>query len=164
MDKEESIRRGWYLDEVMAIGHEEAKLTHTDEDVVNAYVDMENLDDSLEELQKLAESLNTVREDAHNTYDIRSKLCADLFAHFPNADTKKICKVKHTAATYILVSEIYHARGFDPKAEELLVMAGKNLAEVLSEALGVDKVACIRCLNDALHNTKPAESSEEETI
>lgn len=154
MEKDEAVRRGWYLDEVMAIGHEEAKLTHTDEDVVNAYVDMENMSESLEAIEELANALSTAREDGTMSYKIRAQLCEDLFDAFPNSDRKKICKVKHTAATYILVSEIYHARGFDPKAEQLLVMAGKNLAEVLSEALGVPKVNCIRCLNAQLDTVK----------
>lgn len=154
MEKDEAVKRGWYLDEVMAIGHEEAKLTHTDEDTVNAYVDMENVSDALEEIEKLADKLNTARDDGKMSYQLRAQLCEDLFDAFPNSDHEKICKVKHSAAVYIMVSEIYHARGFDPKAEQLLVMAGKNLAEVLSEALGVPKVNCIRCLNDSLSTIK----------
>lgn len=154
MEKEEAIKRGWYLDDVMAIGHEEAKLTHTDEDTVNAYVDMENTEEDLKAIEKLGDSLNTTREDAKESYDLRVALCDDLFDAFPNSDRKKICKVKHTAATYILIAERYHAREFDPIGEQLLVLAGKNLAAVLSEALGVPKVECIRCLNDSLHRLK----------
>lgn len=149
-NQKEDVKRGWYLDQVMAIGHLEADLTHTDEDIVNTYVDSEEVD-SLEEIENLAQTLAVAREDGVNTYDLRASLCDDLFEAFPNADRKKICKVKHKAAAYILVAEVYHARGFDAKAEENLLRAGKALAVACSEAFGVERVACIRCLNDALH-------------
>lgn len=149
-DQKEDIKRGWYLDQVMAIGHLEADLTHTDEDITNAHVDSEEVD-SLEEMEKLAKTLSDAREDGIGTYDLRTGLCDDLFEAFPNADRKKICKVKHKAAAYILIAEVYHARRFDARAEVNLVRAGKALALACSEAFGVERVACIRCLNDALH-------------
>lgn len=154
MDKDETIKRGWYLDLVMAIGHQEAKLTHIDEDICNAYTDMDIAAEDIDVLQDIANKLNNTRENGKESYQLRAALCQDLIDAFPDAKNEQICKIKHDAATYIIVAEVYHARGFDPTGENLLKLAGELLASTLSEALGVEMVSCIRCLNDSLHAKK----------
>lgn len=152
-EKNKDTKRGWILDLVMAIGHQEAKLTHTDETICNLYEDMDNLDekDAIEKLQAITKDLGATRDAAQISYLFRAMMCDDLFDELEESDRKKLCEVKHDAASFVLVAEKYHAQGFTPKGERLLIMAGKNLAMTCSRAFGLDPMGCLRCFNDAMN-------------
>lgn len=146
------MKRGYILDQLMSIGHLEASLTHTDEEVVNSYEDLSSAGEDFGKVSDIANSLNDTRERAKRRYLLRAFLLDDIFTQIPNSNRKMLCEIKHDAADYVMLAEVYHARGFDENSEKALVEMGKILALSCSAAFGLEPLECLRCLNDTLNS------------
>lgn len=147
----QSTKRGWIFDELMKIGHLEAKLTHQDENICNLYHDMDENSGDKEEIERLVEDLSARHEVERLTYGNRAMSLDHLFSSVPNSNRHWFCDVKHDAAAFVLAAETYHASGFDPDLERSLVYCGKTLAISCSKAFNMEVMDCLRCVNDALN-------------
>lgn len=159
MSKKEPItpsnpKRGWIFDQLMLVGQIEAGMCHNDEEVCNLYADMDNFGDDPDEIQKIANKLNTNVELIKDDYLDRVDALNEVFDAVEGSDRHYYCQVKHRATRFVLAAENYHARGCSPEAEARLVAAGKALATTCSLAFGFEPMQCLRCLDEALKGKK----------
>ena len=118
--------RGYKLDELLAIGHLEATLSHLDEYVIaRDYSDL-----------------------ARQTYTMRKDLEQDLLNKCEDANFW--CVLKHLATAYVMTAEMCHAREYDMNSVLLMNRAGDCLASACESALGIEKSECLRCLSERL--------------
>lgn len=152
--------RGHVMDTLLLVGHLEALLSHCDERISNLKHDMKEGLESAEDAAEMADELNHQVEIAQYTYQARKALMDGLFKQFPKVDEKAWCELKHIACAYVVASEIYHARDFNPEAESCMAFMAEELALVVSRAFGFDPMNCLRCLDERLkepikENTQP---------
>ena len=148
MSKKEPItpsnpKRGWIFDQLMLVGQIEAGMCHNDEEVCNLYADMDNFGDDPDEIQKIANKLNTNVELIKDDYLDRVDALNEVFDAVEGSDRHYYCQVKHRATRFVLAAENYHARGCSPEAEARLVAA-----------FGFEPMQCLRCLDEALKGKK----------
>lgn len=148
------VKRGWIFDQLMLVGQIEAGMCHNDEEISNLYADMDNNADDPDEIQKIAEKLNTNIELINEDYLDRVDALNQVFNAVEGSDRHYYCQVKHRATRFVLAAENYHARGCSPEAERNLVAAGKALATTCSLAFGFEPMQCLRCLDEALKGKK----------
>lgn len=168
----QTVNRGWLLDQIMLIGHYEASLTHDDEQFCNIDNEMEENSGELSVIEKIGDELHFRTELARMHYQARVEAESDIFTAYPDVDRKKWCDVKHAAAEFTLAAEIYHARNFDAMAHKNLVLAGKALAYLISHTFGFEPMNCLRCFNDALaakmggntSSSEPLQEMKEESV
>lgn len=148
------VKRGWIFDQLMLVGQIEAGMCHNDEEISNLYADMDNNADNPDEIQKIADKLNTNIELINEDYLDRVDALNQVFDAVEGSDRHYYCQVKHRATRFVLAAENYHARGCSPEAERNLVAAGKALATTCSLAFGFEPMQCLRCLDEALKGKK----------
>ena len=153
-DSQTTNKRGWIFDQLMLVGQIEAGMCHNDEEICNLYSDMDNHADNPDEIQKIADRLNTNLELIKNDYSDRVDALNQVFDAVEGSDRHYYCQVKHRATRFVLAAENYHARGCNPEAEGNLVAAGKALATTCSLAFGFEPMQCLRCLDEALKGKK----------
>lgn len=152
-NEQSEVKRGWIFDELIKVGQLEAAMGHNDEQICNLH---QQLDDAEvysrdeDELQKIAEELNTNYELIKLDYANRVDCLNGIFDAVPSSDRHYYCQVKHRAMAYVIAGENFHARNCCEEAERSLVQAGKSLALTCSLAFGFEPMECLRCLDEAL--------------
>ena len=142
-------KRGWFFDQLMMIGHAEAALCHGDENICNDYHDIQENDGELDTINRLGDDLAARTEIMKIDYENRVDMLNQLFDEMPGSNRHYYCDVKHRCADFVIAAEVYHARGFTPEAERVLVRCGRSLAMTCSMAFGFEVMDCLRCLSEA---------------
>lgn len=141
--------RFWLMDEIIKIGHLEASMSHSDEQICNLDHDIEINGDDLKKVEALADEKTYHRELIHLNYDNRTACENDIMEWF-NGDKKDWCYIKHQAAVFVIACENYHARGCDPHAEASVIASGKALALATSHCFGLGMMDCLRCVGESM--------------
>lgn len=142
-------KRFWVLDELIKIGHLEAAMSHSDEQICNVNHDQEQNGTDIKKLEELAKEGDYHRELIALDYENRTG-CENDLMDMMKGNSKDWCYLKHHATAFVIAAENYHARGCDPCAERSLILSGKALALCVSHCFGFEAMDCLRCLGESL--------------